>query len=152
MVWRGFFYSFPFPSLLFGFIFKEREIFLCYRLIVTKRGECVWEKFSPFSCTLHMWNNFSADFFIFVIWVRGVEDAVIFFSEANTPKTMMRIVTEFGVPHKWIIVSQRTEWRKFNPVACMTFILLFAFKSWLVHVITVFDTYIFITIPDILTF
>jgi hypothetical protein len=58
------------------------------------------KEFSPFSCTSHMIDDLSTERLIFLDRVGGVEDAVVFSSQPNASKAMLRVITKLGIEEK----------------------------------------------------
>ena len=56
------------------------------RFVISKRGECEWEKFPPFTSRFHMVDDFSTECLVFLLIVILVEDQIFTVSDAATPE------------------------------------------------------------------
>lgn len=152
MIRWSLFIAFPIPSFLQYFFFSHWEIFLSNRFIIAKRGECMREKFSPFSCWNHMFNDFPSQWLVFLDRIIFVKNTLVLFSQTDAAEAVLWVIAELGIVEKRIIVPEWTEARKFHPITRMCLILLFAFKTRFISVIAVFHAYILETVLEILTF
>ncbi len=152
MVRWSFLIAFPVPSFLNYIFLRHWEVFLSYRFVITERGERMREKFTPLSCRNHMFDDFTSQWFIFLNRVIFIKNTVVLFSETNTSETILWVIAELCVVEKRIIISERAEARKFHSITGMCFILLLAFKSRFIRVVTVFHCDILETVFEILTF
>ena len=68
----------PVPAGFFGLGLGEREIFLGDGFVVTERGNGGRKEDSPFVGFLQVFDDFGNEFFVFLLGVLFVEDAIFF--------------------------------------------------------------------------
>lgn len=143
--WR-FFLSFPLPSSFSYFRFWERIILICNCFVVAKRGEPSGEKFTPFSCRLHVVDDFPSKSLVFSDGIGCIEDAVVVFFERDTSEVIMRIKTRYAV---YIVAACPVLYTKTVVRRVYTIIDTFISPLWVtsygryVHIIFWISPYVF---------